>query len=187
MLDKLLQWDRDIFIYLNGLGVEKYDAFWSAVTDMNTWIPLHILFIFLLFKLFPRKEAFTKLLWIIGLIVFITVITNLTKVGIARLRPNNDPTLNTFIRILRTPKGFSFFSGHSSSSFSVTMLIFLFLRNKIKWALIFFIWPLLFALSRIYLGVHFPLDVIVGALVGILSAILFYKLYNRFHSVKKLD
>jgi undecaprenyl-diphosphatase len=55
----------------------------------------------------------------------------------------------------------------------------LFLSKHVKWAAIFFIWPLLFAMSRIYVGVHFPIDLIVGALVGAFSAWLFYRLYQR--------
>ena len=49
MLEKLLEWDRDTFVYLNSLGIEKYDAFWSTVKAITTWIPLYLLFIFLFF------------------------------------------------------------------------------------------------------------------------------------------
>jgi undecaprenyl-diphosphatase len=55
----------------------------------------------------------------------------------------------------------------------------LFLRKKVKWCWIFYVWPLLFALSRIYLGVHYPVDIIVGAIVGLLAAFAFYRLYKR--------
>lgn len=180
MLEKLLKWDRDTFVYLNGLGIEQYDAFWSTVTHITTWIPLFLLFLWLLFSKFPKKEALYKFFTILGLVVFITIITHWTKVSVARLRPNNTEEINTLIRILKSPTDYSFFSGHASSSFSITMLVYLFLRSRVKWALLFFIWPLLFAMSRIYVGVHFPIDIIVGALVGILSGILFYWLYNRF-------
>jgi undecaprenyl-diphosphatase len=61
-------------------------------------------------------------------------------------------------------------------------LVFLFLREKVKWVILFFIWPILFAMSRIYVGVHFPIDILVGTVVGLLSGLLFYKLYNRFIS-----
>lgn len=180
MFEKLLNWDRDTFVYLNGLGVEKYDAFWSMVTHIATWIPLFILFLALLFLKFPKKEAWYKLLTVFGLVLFITAITHVTKISVARLRPNNTEEINTIIRILKSPTDYSFFSGHASSSFSITMLVFLFLRKKAKWAIFFFIWPLLFSASRIYVGVHFPLDIIVGAIVGILSGMLFYWIYNRF-------
>jgi len=180
MLDKLLQWDRDTFVYLNSLGVEKYDAFWSTVTHITTWIPLFLLFIVLLFVKFPKREALYKFFTVLGLVVFITVITHWTKISVARLRPNNTEEINTLIRILHSPTDYSFFSGHASSSFSITMLLFLFFRKKMKWAFIFFIWPLLFATSRIYVGVHYPLDIIVGTIVGVLSGILFYWLYNKF-------
>lgn len=182
MLQRLLEWDRDTFIYLNSLGIERYDGFWSTVTDIATWIPLFILFVILFFLKFPKREAWFKLLTLIGLIIFITAITHWTKISVARLRPNNTEEINTLIRILKTPTDYSFFSGHASSSFSITTLMFLFLRKSIKWAALFFIWPILFALSRIYVGVHFPIDILVGMVVGILSGILFYKLHKRFIS-----
>ncbi|MBA4746091.1 MAG: phosphatase PAP2 family protein [Muricauda sp.] len=180
MLDKLLRWDRDAFVYLNGLGIERYDMFWSTVTNITTWIPLFILFLVLFFLKFSKREAFYKFLTVVGLAIFIALITHWTKISVARLRPNNVEEINTLIRILKTPTDYSFFSGHASSSFSITMLVFLFLRQRVKWAMLFFIWPILFAMSRIYVGVHFPIDILVGMVVGLLSGWLFYWLYQRF-------
>lgn len=181
MFEKLLKWDRDTFIYLNGLGTKEFDFFWSAITNITTWIPLFLLLIVLLILKFPKKEAFFKLMTVFGLIFFIIAVTHLTKTCVGRLRPNNTEEINTLIRVLKSPTDYSFFSGHAASSFSITVLVFLFLRKKIKWMVLFFIWPLLFAISRIYVGVHYPLDIIVGALVGILTGIIFYKVYNRFN------
>ncbi|MBO0331631.1 phosphatase PAP2 family protein [[Muricauda] lutisoli] len=180
MLEKLLKWDRDTFVYLNGLGIEDYDVFWSTVTNISTWIPLFILFLVLFFLKFPRKVALHMFFTVLALAIFITVVTHFTKISVARLRPNNTEEINTLIRILKTPTDYSFFSGHASSSFSITMLVFLFLRRKVKWAALFFIWPILFAMSRIYVGVHFPLDIIVGMVVGLFSGWLFYVLYRSF-------
>lgn len=178
MLERLLEWDRDTFIYLNNLGVDEYDWFWTTITNFPTWIPLFIFFIVAIFLKYPRKEAFYILLTVALLIVFISAATDLTKNYFARLRPNNDATVNTLIRILKNPGTYSFFSGHAASSFSITTLVFLFLRKRFKWAWFFYIWPLLFAASRIFVGVHYPLDIIVGTLVGILTALLFYKSYT---------
>ncbi|RDY58104.1 phosphatase PAP2 family protein [Flagellimonas nanhaiensis] len=180
MLQKLLEWDRETLIYLNGLGVETYDTFWSIITNIATWIPLFVLFLVLLFRKFPRQEAVLKFLTLSGLIAFITSITFLTKTFMARLRPNNSEDINDLLRILKTPTDYSFFSGHASSSLAITMLMYLFLRKRVFWAPLFFIWPLLFSYSRIYVGVHYPTDIMVGALVGIASAIFFYFLYKQF-------
>ncbi|MGD1944935.1 MAG: phosphatase PAP2 family protein [Croceivirga sp.] len=180
MWDDLLQWDRDTFIYLNALGVSKYDTFWSVITEIYTWIPLFIFFIYLLYQKYPKKEAAFRIITVIALAIFISLITHWTKISMARLRPNNEVEINTLIRILKNPSDYSFFSGHASSSFSITVLIVLFLIKKWKWSLLFFLWPILFCMSRIYVGVHYPLDVIVGGLVGIASGIVFFTLYNRF-------
>ena len=180
MWQKLLQWDRDTFIYLNGLGTDTYDAFWSTVTHISTWIPLFILFIALLYWKFPKREATHKVLTVLALLAFVLTLTYLTKVSVGRLRPNNVSELSSLIRILHTPSDYSFFSGHASSSFSLTVLMYLFLRKHMAWAIVLFIWPVLFAMSRIYVGVHYPLDIIVGAFVGTVFGIIFFKWYNRF-------
>lgn len=185
MWDELLRWDRETFIYLNSLGIESFDAFWSVVTEIHTWIPLFIFFIFLLFRKFPAREAFLKVTTVVLLAIFIILVTNWTKVSVARLRPSNDSEINMLIRVLKSPTDYSFFSGHASSSFSITFLVVLFLRQKWKWAPLFFIWPLLFCLSRIYVGVHYPLDILVGAGVGLMSGGLFYYLHRRFLSVNQ--
>ncbi|RTE52660.1 phosphatase PAP2 family protein [Arenibacter aquaticus] len=185
MLDRLLQWDRDVFIYLNSLGIENHDVFWSTITNFSTWIPLFILFVVLVFRKYPKGEA----LWVLGTVlftlIFVAMFTGIVKEWVARLRPNNTEEINTLIRILKSPSGYSFFSGHASSSFSITTAFFLFLKDKFKWSWLFFIWPLMFATSRIYVGVHYPLDLLVGAGVGILFAFLFYRLYNAWRGTKK--
>ena len=179
MLERILQWDRETLIYLNSLGIEEYDIFWSTVTNIYTWIPLFLFFFLLIFWKYPRKEAIYVTLTVLALIAFILLATDLTKVFFGRLRPNNDADVNLLIRVLHNPSSFSFFSGHAASSFSITTIIVLFLRKKIKWSWLFYVWPLLFALSRIYVGVHYPVDIIVGTLIGVLSAFAFYNLYSR--------
>ena len=179
MLKKILEWDRDTFVFLNNLGIEDYDLFWTTVTNFNTWIPLFILFIVLVFLKFPKWENLAVLLTIILMISFVGIATDLTKTYFARLRPNNTEEINTLIRILKNPSSYSFFSGHSSSSFAITTIVFLFVRRRFKWAWIFYLWPITFAASRIFVGVHYPLDIIVGTLVGVLCALVFYLVYAK--------
>lgn len=178
MLESILEWDREAFIYLNSLGIEQYDFFWSTVTKFPPWIPLFVLFLVLFFVKFPERDALFIVTTLFVMVFFVATLTDLTKEVVGRLRPNNNEQMNTLIRILRSPTGYSFFSGHASSSFSVTTFVVLFLRRHFKWVYLFYIWPILFVMSRIYVGVHFPIDILVGALVGMGSAVLFYKLYQ---------
>jgi undecaprenyl-diphosphatase len=180
LLDRLLLWDRETFLYLNSLGVEDYDIFWSVATNINTWIPLFLLFLILVIAKFPKKEASFITTTILLLLGFVLLVMNLTKDFVERLRPNNNAEINTVIRILKSPEGYSFFSGHAATSFAITTLIVLFLRKKIRWVWIFYLWPLVFSFSRIYVGVHYPSDIVAGAFFGLLSAFLFYALYKRF-------
>lgn len=180
MLNELLEWDRETFIYLNSLGIEEFDAFWSIATNISSWTPLFILFFLLLLWKNPRREAIFQGLSVVLLLLFILLLTDLTKEFVARLRPNNDESVNTLIRILRSPTGYSFYSGHAASSFSITTLVVLYLRDRLPWVWLFYLWPLIFSFSRIYVGVHYPVDIITGAVVGVFSALLFYKAYYRF-------
>lgn len=178
MFDDLREWDRQAFIYLNSLGIEEYDSFWSIITEISTWTPLFIFIIVFFFIKFPRHQAINRVIVVVFLVVFIMLLTMVVKEWVARLRPNNNEDINSLIRILKSPTDYSFFSGHASSSFAVSTIVFLFLRKQFKWIILLFIWPFIFSLSRIYVGVHYPVDIIVGALVGIGSAIGFYMLFN---------
>tara|TARA_R110002050_G_scaffold14313_8_gene45302 strand:- start:2665 stop:3225 length:561 start_codon:yes stop_codon:yes gene_type:complete len=180
MLDKLLTWDRETFIYLNSLGIEKYDQFWGIATNISTWIPLYIIFFILLTVKQPKKEGLLKVASVVLLLLFIVLLTGVTKEWVGRLRPSADESLNTLIRIIKGSEGFSFFSGHSSFSFALTTMVVLFLKEKVKWIWAFYLWPIFLAFSRIYVGVHYPIDLITGAVVGILSAQLFYVIYTKF-------
>ncbi|MEM9077912.1 MAG: phosphatase PAP2 family protein [Bacteroidota bacterium] len=186
MLDQLLLWDKETLLYLNNLGSPSFDPFWSIITRINSWIPLFIVFLALFLTKFQRKQALQRVGVLVLLIFAITGLCNLVKSQVGRLRPCNDESVNIFMRVLHTPSDFSFFSGHASTSFAVTTLVYLLLRRRIKWAGVFFVWPLLFSYSRLYLGVHYPLDVLVGALVGVLLAWGFFggytHLFNPTHS-----
>ena len=133
-----------------------------------------------MFLKYPKREAFSISATIGLAICSVLAIMQLTKIFVARLRPSSDPDLNTLIRIIKTPGGYSFFSGHAATSFCLTTIVVLFLRKKLKWVWIFYLWPLLFAWSRIYVGVHYPLDLLVGATVGTIVAFLLYGGYQKY-------
>ena len=180
MLERLLEWDREALIYLNGLGVEQYDGFWTFITQIPNWIPLFIFFFYLIIRWHPTKKGIIISVTVLALLGFVLLATDLTKAWVERLRPNNDSEINYLLRILRHPTSYSFFSGHAATSVSMTTLIVLFLRKRSRWVWLFFIWPVVFSLSRIYVGVHYPVDILVGVFAGLLSALLFYFLYKRF-------
>lgn len=180
MLDTLLEWDRDLFIYLNNLGVEQYDSFWITVTKFNTWTPLLIILGLIFFWKNSKKEIIWTFISLAVMLLLVTSAIFLTKNGVARLRPSNDPGINTLIRAVISPGDYSFFSGHAATSFSIAMFAVLFLRKKFKWIYLALVWPILFSYSRIYLGVHYPTDIITGALVGTFFAYLLHRWYQKF-------
>lgn len=179
MLERLMEWDKEALIYLNGLGVEQYDGFWTFVTQIPHWTPLFLLFFYLIIRSYPPKKGIIISITVLALLGFVLLATDLTKEWVERIRPNNDMEINHMLRVLRNPTSYSFFSGHAATSVSVTTLIVLFLRRRSHWVWLFFIWPLVFSTSRIYVGVHYPVDILVGVFAGLLSAFLFYILYKR--------
>ncbi len=175
MLETLKELDFKLFIYLNSLGIESWDGFWLLITKPIFWTPLFLLMIFLVYKVYGLKKGVIVLLYFFG-VVFISIVLMLsTKYFFARIRPSSVPELAELIRALQKPDNYSFYSGHASSSFVITTFMMLTLRKHYKWVYFFFVFPFLFTLSRIYVGVHFPSDLLVGALIGVLLAYIFYK------------
>jgi undecaprenyl-diphosphatase len=179
MWEQLAEWDRDAFIFLNNLGVEDYDAFWIFITIPKHWVPLYIIILILFFFAFNWRKASLGVFFLLVDVLVTVGFTNLVKVNIARLRPSNQPLLENLIRVIQEPHNFSFFSGHAASSFTVTTFVVLILRRRFRWIYLLYIWPILFALSRILVGVHYPADILVGAGFGVLMAMLFYLLFKQ--------
>lgn len=182
MFEKLLEWDQQALIFINNSGSEQFDAFWLITTSFLTWIPLFIFIVLLFFHTYSREEATWILLSVLSMLVMLVIVIFITKESVERLRPVNNFEFNSALRILTKPADYSFFSGHAASSFSIAMLSIFYLRKKITLIYILLLWPLLFAFSRMYLGVHYPLDILVGSIVGILFATIFYRMHQKFRA-----
>ncbi|PKA82289.1 undecaprenyl-diphosphatase [Ulvibacter sp. MAR_2010_11] len=179
MLEVLKEWDRELFIFLNSLGIEQYDGFWLFVTQIKSWIPLFAFLVFLIFYYCRGKQGFIVFGFLLLTFSVTLFVTDFTKELVGRLRPNNVEAFAELIRALQKPTTFSFFSGHASSSFSITTFVVLVLRKHTKWIYFVYLWPLIFIMSRIYVGVHYPSDLFVGALVGTTFAVVFYRFYSH--------
>lgn len=176
MFEKLIQLDKELLIYLNNLGSERWDSLWLVITNQFYWIPLFAFVIFLLFREFAWKKGLFLVLFIFAMAAFSDQFTNFIRGVFERLRPNNDPAINEMLRTLITPQSFSFTSGHATTSTAFAVFVFLLLKKRIpliKWV---FVFPVFFAYSRLYLGVHFPIDIFMGACVGTCIGFAFYKL-----------
>src|SRR5680860_504100 len=117
MLEQLNKWDSELFVYLNSLGIESYDAFWIFVTNFKHWIPLYLFFFIMFFVVFYWKKAILNSIFLLVSVAATMGFTFLVKTMSLRLRPNNQPELQDLIRILQNPTNYSFFSGHASGSF----------------------------------------------------------------------
>jgi undecaprenyl-diphosphatase len=184
-LEKIIHYDKELFVFLNALGNENWDTFWMTLTNQFSWIPLYILFFYLIFKSLGWKKGLALVLLTAVMVTFSDQLTVFIKNSFQRFRPNRDPSINEFIRILKNNKSFSFVSGHATTSTAVSLFMHLTLKKYYRYTVLFFIWPILFSYSRIYIGVHFPIDVTVGAVLGILIGMVFYKL--SLNILLKLD
>lgn len=182
MLDKILSLDEHLFVFLNSLGSERYDGLWLILTKQTSWIPLFIVLLYFIFKKLGTKQTIYLLISVAILIVFTDQTANLFKNGFQRLRPCSNPEINSFIRIVQYRNSFSFFSGHAASSMGVTTFLFLNFKTDFKYLWLLFLWPLIFAYSRIYLGLHYPLDIICGYLCGAIFGYLMFKLHQKVHN-----
>lgn len=178
MLQRLIEFDRDVFLFLNNLGSEKYDPLWLFITKQVNWIPFFLLLFYLIWKKLGTKQTLYIIFFVAVLVAFTDQLTNVFKTSFERLRPSNNPNLGATMRKVLIRKSFSFFSGHAANTMAVATFLFLNMKRHFKYFWLIFLWPLVFAYSRIYLGLHYPSDIMFGYLCGAITGTLFYKLYR---------
>ena len=180
MLDKLIAYDTSLFLFLNQSGSATWDWFWLTITNKFTFIPLYALLLYLLYKKYGWKRLLILVVVIALMVTFTDQFTNFVKRSVQRPRPCGNPDIVDHMRFIAVRCGkYGYFSGHSSNSMAVAIFSGLLLRPYYK-NLIFILlfWSAVVGYSRIYVGVHYPLDVFSGFVFGAFSGFLFYKISN---------
>ncbi|MCL2739285.1 MAG: phosphatase PAP2 family protein [Bacteroidales bacterium] len=179
MLEQLLELDRWLFLLINGAHTPWIDLLMQALSAPYTWIPLYILLLYL----FVRKLSWKQALYATGAVMLCFLLTDrasvlLFKDVFCRLRPSHEPSLEGMVHLLERRGGlYGFVSSHAANLFGLATLCSLILRTK--WLnVLLFVSVSLVGYSRIYVGKHYPLDVVCGALLGVLTGWLIYKLYT---------
>tara|TARA_Y100000385_G_scaffold289973_1_gene361253 strand:+ start:11990 stop:12556 length:567 start_codon:yes stop_codon:yes gene_type:complete len=182
MLDQLIELDKTLLVFLNNLGSVYWDDFWAVVTNKRTFIPLYIVLLYFMSRTLNKKTTFVLVLIIASMILFTDQITNLFKFSFARLRPCAQEGVLELIR-QGDCWGYGFFSGHSSNSMAVAIFTGLMLKSVYKNTIYYMVvWSIVVAYSRIYLGLHYPLDILCGLGFGAIAGYVFYRLFESLRA-----
>ncbi|MFV8279958.1 phosphatase PAP2 family protein [Christiangramia marina] len=177
-MEKLVALDKELFLYLNNLGAKEWDWLWIAISDKWMAIPLYALLLYLIFRKFGWKATLLTMVVVTLLITATDQLANLFKHGFERPRPCRQEGVMEYARYVAERCGrFGYFSAHAANSTGVAVFLGLLFRRTYPTMLLFLsIWALVVSYSRIYLGVHYPGDVITGILIGISFGLLFHAL-----------
>ena len=188
MIEEILKLDSKLFLYLNNLGTSKFDIFWISLSKIEANI---LMYLFLILLYFYIQKIRPKLIYIFYFFIVIALMITITDQGanifkdsIQRLRPCYNESIIDSLRLVKENCGgkYGFFSAHASNSFSLAIFFGLLFINRIRYIImITIVYASLISYSRIYLGVHYPIDIIFGSFFGIFVGFVMYSfVYLKF-------
>jgi undecaprenyl-diphosphatase len=183
-MDRILALDRDLLILINSFHTDWLDPIMLLITKTFFWTPLYLFFIFLMFKKLGPYAWYALAGAALTILLADGITAHIMKPYFQRLRPSQDPSVQNLLHLVSTAKDevyrgglYGFASSHAANTFGTAMFMWLLLRDKINWIVLAFIWAACMTYTRLYLGVHFPGDILVGGLVGLLSGYAGYRLF----------
>ena len=194
-MDAIKQFDETLFLMLNGRHCPNCDLLMWYVSKMWVWIPVYGWMIFLLFKRKSKANAIVGLVCI-ACLLFLTdfVAVKMVKQTVMRLRPTHNPALQDLVHMVQDEMGnfykggrYGFFSNHASNFAGVAIFFSLLVGPLTRWIRFALVaWVLLIGYSRIYLGVHYPFDILAGFVYGCCAALFMYWVYRKFEKPEEV-
>ncbi len=186
MLDAILNIDTEWLLALNGSWGPGWDTFWYGVSDKLIWVPLYLLILYLIYHRGGWKTMLVSLLLIGAAVGLANELCDVLKDGIGRLRPTRTPALEGLVHIVNGYRGgtYSTPSAHAANAAVVALFGALIIRRR-WFSLPIAVWVLLVSYSRVYLGVHYPGDLLFGWILAT-SIVLFFYCIFRLQPIRKL-
>lgn len=189
LFQSLMETDQTVFLYLNGLYTSFGDYFMSSFSGKVIWAPMYASVLYVLLKNADWKVALYCLIAIVLTITFADqACATFIRPAVARLRPcSPDNPISELVHLVNGKRSgsFSFPSCHAANSFGLAFMLMYLFRNRWLTAFIL-IWAVINSYSRIYLGVHYPTDLLAGAIVGATGATLMYLLLRKITGVRQV-
>ena len=183
MLDQLLQWDQILFYSINGSNLPFIDELMPYYRHKLFWAPLYLFLVSFIVWNFPKNGLWMLLFAVLTVGISDTVSSKFIKKSVKRVRPCNDSSVNQNVHLrVRCGGGYSFTSSHATNHAAIAFYIyFLFRQLKKKWMWLLPLWAITIGLAQIYVGVHYPLDVLAGLGVGTaIGMIMAFILRSRY-------
>lgn len=171
--------DQQLFLFINSLNSPFWDNIMFALSGRLIWAPLYLVILYYFWRLLKRKMLILVPVIIVAVALCDQISVHLFKEVFQRLRPCHEPALEGLVHLVRGKCGgqYGFLSSHATNSFNVAILSMLFFRKR-WYTISILIWAVAICYSRVYLGVHYPGDVICGAMLGSLIGFSSWVTYN---------
>ena len=181
---KIQDMDMQVLSIFNGSDNIMLDQMVQILTSGLTWIPLYVMLFFVVMR---NNETMGQIALVVGSAIFCVLFADGLVDGIIkqlaeRWRPSNDPTFKYMVQVVDDIrlKGYSFCSAHAANTMSLAVFFSLLIRSKLL-TITLVIWSLINCWTRLYLGVHYPSDILCGMIIGIIVGILVYLLYYKIY------
>ena len=194
MIEVLNIWDVELLLFLNGLNNSFFDWLMYWISVKWVWIPLYAFLLYLIIKEYKWKSLVILLLVAILITLSDQLSVHLFKNTIHRLRPCHNPAIMDLVHLVKDHCGgmYGFVSSHAANSFALAVFLIGLLGKRFKYfTVLILLWAVLISYSRIYLGVHYPGDVIVGgifgAILGFILLLILNKIINKSNIINQIS